>query len=122
TMSAELMRPGQSRSAPPLRMKCSPIHGWMDAMSYGPFGHVRSVALGFVLGSLAFIIGDAALSPHPGLNELPFYIACAVGGAALTLCFAMLGNCLIGSRVRDEVELQRVIIAGGKLPSPQCEA
>jgi hypothetical protein len=95
------------------------LKDWLDASSYGPFGHLQALLVGFIVGSIAFLIGDAALNPTPGQRtELPIFLAFAGGASVLLLCLAIVGNYLIGRRIREEVELERTMFAAGTLPPP----
>jgi hypothetical protein len=118
-MSAELGRDHEQHfGVPPARP--ASVKEWLEACSYGPFGYLQAIVIGFISGSIAFLIGDAAFNSAPGQkSELPILLAFAGGGALLLMGLAIFGNYLIGRRVRDEVELEREIFGGGTLP-PAC--
>jgi len=90
-----------------------------SALYYGPFGYLAPLVGGFVLGGVAFLIGDAMVPTHNAFDELPYLLACCGGGAALMLIGATVANWVIGSRIREQVELQRATFAGDELPQMQ---
>jgi hypothetical protein len=99
------------------------IHGTAgtrrSALYYGPFGYIAPLIAGFVLGGVAFLIGDAMVTTHNTYAELPVLLAACGGGAALMLIGALVANWVIGSRIREQVELQRATFAGDQLPEMQ---
>ncbi len=86
----------------------SGVRDCVDAISYGPLSHGGTAAIGLVVGSLAFLVGDAILSSHPGaLHELPVLLLCSGGGAAIFLATAVVANYIVGRQIRTERELIR---------------
>jgi hypothetical protein len=90
------------------------------ALSYGPFGLVRPAGLGFLAGSLVFLVIRATMdtvdSPWSPADDLRLYAICAVGGLLLALVAGLIANFVIGKRIRDSVELQRGLFTNGELP------
>jgi hypothetical protein len=93
--------------------------GLRSAISYGPFGVLQSLLVGFLLGCLVFVIGDALVSPDPGhVGDLPALLLCVGGGTALVLAVAMAENYRIGKAVRQQMELDRATFSGTHIPPP----
>jgi hypothetical protein len=83
-------------------------------MSYGPFRYAHALIIGFILGSILFLIGDATLPQHDVVQELPYLLLLAGSGAAAVLLLAMAANYVIGRRF---LELRDRIAAENGLPN-----
>lgn len=96
--------------------RASLIGSAAKVMSYGPYSYIKAAALGFVIGGLLFAIGLLIMPPPIDPRAVNYLSVCAIGGAALAIISAMLGNYVIGRRIREAQELQRVVFGGGSLP------
>lgn len=100
--------------------KRSRIAAVVDAAAYGPFNCPKWAVLGCVVGTICFMITDAIVNAHPGqLDEVPTVLTCAAVGAILLPLIAFIANYVIGRPIRDELDIQRAVFAGGKLPPPR---
>ena len=78
----------------------------VDAHGYGPFGYVRAAAAGFLLGSLAYIFtayGSYSAGVMIGPSEVPVLLEFSAAAIVLALLAAIIGNFLIGRRIRDNL-------------------
>jgi hypothetical protein len=86
---------------------------------YGPLSYLQPIIVGFIAGSVIFLIGDLARTEANVVEELPLVLISAGAGAAGLLLFALAANFVIGKRVLDELELQEAVFGGGVLPPPR---
>ena len=107
-MSAEVGRRGGLHKPRGSKKGRSGLRDSAGAISSGPFSYGGAAAIGFVVGSISFLIGDAILSPHPGaLQELPVFLFCSGGGAIFLAAAAIAANYIIGRKIRAQRELAR---------------
>jgi hypothetical protein len=73
------------------------------------------MVLGFLVGTVGFLIVGEANTKTAGVEMLPTLLACSLGGAALFVVLAIAANMAIGRAIRDELELQRRGVAAGEM-------
>lgn len=86
--------------------------GPIDAISYGPFGYLQSAVVGFILGTVLFLLLFKSDSGDGGTAMLPVLLMCAGGLSMLLLLGAVGGNYVIGRRIREARELSNALFAG----------
>lgn len=96
----------------------SAIARTLKAVSCGPFGLIQSAIVGFIAGTVAFLIRYAIVAEHNPLEGLPLLITLALGTTAAAVAVATAANYVIGRRIRDDTELQAKILAGEVLVPP----
>ena len=96
----------------------SAIARTLKAVSCGPFGLIQSAIVGFIAGTIAFVIGYAIVAEQNPVEALPLLVTLAFGAAAGAIVVATAANYVIGRRIRDETELRAKILAGEVLVPP----
>lgn len=112
-MSIELRHP---LSDAPARRQASLGGSYFDAIAHGPFGYLKSIMLGFVVGCVLFLVAAVVTPELTYINAAPVLSICAGGAAVLFLFGAVVANYVIGSRIREEHEFARSKFAGGASP------
>lgn len=81
----------------------------ISAMYYGPFGLLRALAIGFVLGSVVFLAVSMLRlgSEHDFASQLRTWFYFIGAGCGLSLALTMILNFKIGRRVQQDMEHQR---------------
>lgn len=90
-------------------------------IQYGPFSYVLSIAIGFVIGTMAFLIGDATVDSAVAANasaQMPILLACAGGGTLVSVCVTTIANLVVGAAIRNGLEMQRQAFSGAAMPPP----
>lgn len=75
------------------------------AHGYGPFSYARAATVGFLLGSLAYMFtayGSYTAGTMIGPSQVAVLLKYAAVAALVMLLRAMLGNFIIGRRIRDD--------------------
>ena len=96
----------------------SAIARTLKAVSSGPFGLIQSAIVGFIAGTIAFVIGYAIVAEQNPVEGLPLLVTLAFGAAAGAIVVATAANYVIGRRIRDETELRAKILSGEVLVPP----
>lgn len=92
----------------------------ISAMSYGPLGLFKTLVLGFLLGSVAFIIYSVMGigSGYDTALQMRTWIGIAGGSLALSLVVSAVLNYVLGRRVEQQLESTRKLFNYSNLASP----
>jgi hypothetical protein len=87
-------------------------------MSYGPFDYPRSLVIGFIAGTMGFILAGTLGDGYKDVDQLPIFAGWTAAGTLLAAAATAIANYVVGKRIKAEKDFQREIFSGSDLPPP----
>lgn len=87
-------------------------------MAYGPFDYPRSLVIGFMAGTVGFILVGTLNDGYQEIDQLPIFAAWTIGATLLSAVATAIANYVVGRQIKAEKDMQRELFSGPELPPP----